>query len=118
MNTTVVDRVFREGEEVVLAEGTYQGTPGVFLRLRADARWADIRERNGSVRSHPVEWLAHAPQDGNSRQGGPTTPPESAHERRLLDYTRMEPNRSSPAMLSVNASRQQSALPRVSSLPR
>jgi len=51
---------FREGEEVVLANGTYQGTPGVFLRLREDANWADIRERSGAIRSHPVIWLAHS----------------------------------------------------------
>ena len=50
---------FRAGDEVVLAKGTYQGTPGVFLQLTNDVRWADITERNGSVRSHPVEWLAH-----------------------------------------------------------
>ena len=49
---------FREGDEVVLAEGTYQGTPGVFLHLREDVNWADIAERNGSIRSHPVAWLA------------------------------------------------------------
>ena len=51
---------FHKGDEVVLAEGTYQGTLGVFLRLRGDVKWADITERNGNVRSHPVEWLAHA----------------------------------------------------------
>jgi len=51
---------FREGEEVVLATGTYQGTPGVFLRLKEDVNWADITERNGVVRSHPVIWLAHS----------------------------------------------------------
>ena len=51
---------FREGDEVVLATGTYQGTQGVFLRLREDAAWADIAERNGSIRSHPVAWLAHS----------------------------------------------------------
>lgn len=43
-----------------MAEGTYQGTPGVFLRLRPDIKWADITERDGAIRSHPVEWLAHA----------------------------------------------------------
>jgi hypothetical protein len=53
------DAAFREGDEVVLAKGTYQGTAGVFLRLRADANWADIGESNGGVRSHPVAWLAH-----------------------------------------------------------
>ena len=51
---------FREGDEVVLAEGPYQGTPGVFVRLRKDVNWADIAERNGSVRSHPVAWLDHS----------------------------------------------------------
>lgn len=63
-STTMADpapgaAAFREGDEVVLAEGTYQGTPGVFLKLKADPNWADIRERNGDVRSHPVAWLAH-----------------------------------------------------------
>ena len=52
--------VFREGDEVVLTDGTYQGTLGVFLRLRKDVNWADIAERNGSVRSHPVVWMGHA----------------------------------------------------------
>ncbi len=51
---------FREGDEVVLASGTYPGTAGVFLRLKKDVNWADIRERNGEIRSHPVIWLAHA----------------------------------------------------------
>jgi hypothetical protein len=51
---------FREGDEVVLAEGTHQGTLGVFLRLREDVNWADITERDGVVRSHPVVWLDHS----------------------------------------------------------
>jgi hypothetical protein len=51
---------FREGDEVVLADGTYEGTPGIFLRLREDVNWADISERNGAIRSHPVAWLAHS----------------------------------------------------------
>jgi len=51
---------FREGDEIVLAEGTYEGTLGVFLRLREDVNWADIKERNGSIRSHPLVWLAHS----------------------------------------------------------
>lgn len=57
--------VFHEGDQVVLAEGSYQGTPGVFLRLRQDPKWADITERDGSVRSHPIEWLAHVPVSAN-----------------------------------------------------
>ena len=51
---------FHEGDEVMLVEGTYQGTLGVFVRLRDDVGWADITERNGEVRSHPVAWLGHA----------------------------------------------------------
>ena len=47
---------FSEGDEVVLAEGTYQGTVGTFLHLRDDIKWADIREHTGSIRSHPVAW--------------------------------------------------------------
>jgi len=51
---------FIRGERVVLAEGTYQGTFGVFLQLRPDIRWADIEEPSGVVRSHPIQWLRHA----------------------------------------------------------
>lgn len=61
MNTIrVIPRGFQEGDEVVLDEGTYQGTLGVFLRLKEDPNWADITERNGTIRSHPVIWLAHS----------------------------------------------------------
>jgi hypothetical protein len=55
-----VGATFHEGDEVVLAEGTYQGTQGVFVRLKEDLNWADITERNGKVRSHPVAWLDHS----------------------------------------------------------
>ena len=51
------ETVFREGDAVVLARGTYQGTLGIFERLREDANWAEITERNGAVRNHPVAWL-------------------------------------------------------------
>jgi hypothetical protein len=56
----VVESTFRKGDAVVLAEGTYQGTAGVFLGFRDDVNWADISETNGRVRSHPVAWLAHS----------------------------------------------------------
>jgi hypothetical protein len=52
---------FREGDMVVLSGGTYQGTPGVFIRLQADVNWAEIRESDGRLWSHPVIWLAHVP---------------------------------------------------------
>ena len=48
---------FHKGDEVVLTDGAYEGTPGIFLELRPDPNWADIEERNGSIRSHPVVWL-------------------------------------------------------------
>lgn len=61
---------FNEGDEVVLVEGTYQGTLGVFVRLRDDVGWADIAERSGAVRSHPVAWLGHAVERGQSSMAG------------------------------------------------
>jgi hypothetical protein len=51
---------FSEGDEVVLVKGSYEGTPGVFSRLKEDVNWADITERNGRIRSHPLIWLAHS----------------------------------------------------------
>ena len=60
MSTRPAGPTFREGDEVVLALGTYPGTRGVFLHLKEDANWADITERNGEIRSHPVKWLAHS----------------------------------------------------------
>jgi hypothetical protein len=60
MNTERAISTFREGDAVVLAEGTYQGTPGIFLCLRGDVHWADIAESGGRVRSHPVAWLVLA----------------------------------------------------------
>jgi hypothetical protein len=60
MNSKPAGAAFHEGDEVVLAEGSYQGTLGVFIRLKGDVNWADITVRNGSIRSHPVAWLAHS----------------------------------------------------------
>jgi len=57
---------FKEGDNVVLAEGTYQGTPGVFIRLRQDINWAEILERSGAMRCHPVVWLQPADPPGNT----------------------------------------------------
>jgi hypothetical protein len=50
---------FQAGDQVLLAKGSYQGTSGIFLRFHADANWADIQERNGSIRMHPVAWLTN-----------------------------------------------------------
>jgi hypothetical protein len=52
---------FHEGDMVVLDRGTYQGTPGVFVRLLEDVNWAEIRTSDGALWNHPVTWLAHVP---------------------------------------------------------
>ena len=71
-DTEPVTATFHEGDEVVLVEGTYQGTLGVFVRFRDDVGWADITERYGEVRSHPVAWLGHVVGRGRNsvRTGG------------------------------------------------
>jgi len=56
-----VETVFHGGDGVVLARGTYQGTVGIFGRLRPDVKWAEITAHNGAVRCHPVEWLELSP---------------------------------------------------------
>jgi hypothetical protein len=48
---------FHPGDHVVLAEGPHKYTRGTFLNLKEDVEWAAIREFNGAVNSHPVEWL-------------------------------------------------------------
>ena len=53
----ILNTAFLEGDEVELIAGSYPGTLGVFVRFREDVKWADIAERDGSVRRHPVEWL-------------------------------------------------------------
>jgi hypothetical protein len=59
-NAKVTSTTFCQGDEVVLVHGSYQGTRGIFFRLKVDSQWADITERNGTIRSHPVAWLAHS----------------------------------------------------------
>lgn len=58
---------FRAGDQVVLADGPYEGTPGVFVTRRADLNWADIRESNNIIREHPVIWLEHSNQPVTAR---------------------------------------------------
>lgn len=59
-STVPASLAFREGDEVVPANGTYQGAPGIFLRLSENVNWADIAEPHGGVRSHPVTWPSHS----------------------------------------------------------
>ena len=48
---------FHPGDEVVLAEGPHKYVHGIFLGLKDDVEWAAIKETNGAVNSHPVEWM-------------------------------------------------------------
>lgn len=61
--TTLPRQQFRAGDSiVVLYDGRYNGMAGRFVGLRDDPNWADIKEHNGSVSSHPVQWLRR-PED-------------------------------------------------------
>jgi hypothetical protein len=68
--TRAAETPFLHGDQVVLAEGTYQGTLGSFLGFREDSKWADIAEANGHIRSHPVAWLAHSKGITNGQEAG------------------------------------------------
>jgi hypothetical protein len=58
---------FHRGDEVFLAQGTYQGTLGTFLNIKEDdANWANILEQDSQIRAHPVEWLEHYQPAANS----------------------------------------------------
>lgn len=48
---------FHPGDHVILAEGPDKYTRGTFLSLRDDVQWATIRESNGALTVHPVEWM-------------------------------------------------------------
>lgn len=48
---------FHPGEQVILAEGPHKYTCGTFLGLRDDVEWATIRESDGALSTHPVEWM-------------------------------------------------------------
>lgn len=56
--TRMSKMMFHNGDLIFLSKGTYAGTRGIFLDLRSDPNWADVREENGVVRQHPVDWLA------------------------------------------------------------
>jgi hypothetical protein len=65
MNINDTGPGFFDEENVVLAEGPYQGTPRVFLHLTKDIKWAEIEEKqhpgtNQRARCHPVVWPKHA----------------------------------------------------------
>lgn len=60
INTYLDRNKFRQGGEVVLVRGWYQGTPDIFFRLKGDPAWAQVTEATEPSVSHPVEWLAHS----------------------------------------------------------
>jgi hypothetical protein len=52
---------FHPGDAVILAEGPHKYVYGIFLGLQEDVEWGAIRESNGAVNSHPVEWMRSDP---------------------------------------------------------
>ena len=59
MSTQPAGPTFREGDEVVLAKGSYQGTLGIFLHMKEDTNWRTSGNAT-ALSSHPVIWLARA----------------------------------------------------------
>ena len=49
---------FRAGDEVFMSEGPHKYVHGQFLALKDDVEWGSIKESNGTVSSHPVEWMS------------------------------------------------------------
>jgi hypothetical protein len=45
------------GNVVVLDNGPYKYVRGVFLHSNDDVKWGTIRQSDGIVSSHPVEWM-------------------------------------------------------------
>ena len=45
-----------------LAEGPYTCTVGVFVVLRGDVNWADIKDSDELIQIHPVRLLRHCPE--------------------------------------------------------
>jgi hypothetical protein len=58
---------FRPGDAVVLAQGPRKYERGIFLNVKEDVEWAALREPNGTISSHPVEWMesSRAPEPGD-----------------------------------------------------
>lgn len=56
---------FRPGDSVVLVHGPHKYERGIFLNLKEDVEWAAVQKPNGTISSHPVEWME------SSRASGP-----------------------------------------------
>ncbi|WP_180541133.1 hypothetical protein [Nevskia soli] len=50
---------FSVGDRVVLFAGTRVGSPGSFVALRPDPAWGDVRDPDGTVAAHPMQWVRH-----------------------------------------------------------
>jgi hypothetical protein len=49
---------FRAGDRIVLIDGPHEFVRGTFLHhLNDDVEWASIKQSDGQIRSHPVEWM-------------------------------------------------------------
>ncbi len=57
-NISSANPAFREGDEVVLALGSYQGTLSVFLRLRTPTGRTSASATATSEVTQPSGWLA------------------------------------------------------------
>ena len=71
MSNKPAGTVFHEGDEVVLGRGTYQGTPGVFVRLKRTS--TGLISRSAMATSQPSRGLAgplHVSQRVHSRTLG------------------------------------------------
>ena len=58
-----------DAQVVVLYDGLHNGKTGRFVGLRADPNWADIKEQDGVIRSHPVLWLRDPAEIAASPEG-------------------------------------------------
>ena len=64
MNNNGISPVFHQGDEVVLVHGSYQGTPGIFFRLKADpglgrcyrAQWIDPHPSGRVAGTFEAKW--------------------------------------------------------------
>jgi hypothetical protein len=68
---------FHPGDRVILAEGPHKYTSGTFLSLRDDVEWANVRESDGTLSMHPVEWM-RSDVESPTRQPSPGPSPDKS----------------------------------------
>jgi len=58
---------FHRGDPVVLTHGPHKYDRGIFLSLKEDVEWAAVEAPDGTVSSHPVEWMeSYRPPERNN----------------------------------------------------